>query len=724
MSARAYVFSTAAHWRQCLGQRFETRPDGTLAPIARLGARPQQESAEGPALLVAVDPYGSPYWKVVTAGRSTLWRKNDFGDVVAMGELDSVLGKSPRWIVDRLWVWGFDSDRATISRYERETLQADLTLTLDELCFTGPLAEAEHLTIVDIASDTHEGLWLLLRESDDRWWLVHFDCEGRVREVFPVPPFPMSCGTGTPFELGSVSDGETLVLLTTSGKYLFLIDVGNGAIQRTIANWDLDPCWRILRLATDARNRISLLCRNANHEERFGIFILDRQGDALDSLIGPLDTMAGRPNDVAVTRDTLWLAADSGLWRLDGSESSTARASESVLVTPVLVSPQTDTERGWLRAEFDIDLPQGVALEVDYASTNDERVANEAIRISTDRALGVAQRQQMLWEALDITRGPAVQITSPFAANEPVSVPLFATEDQWLWLRIKVVTPPGVTPPPIRRLRVSYPDSSLMRYLPSVFRGSQYDPTGAMRSLVGVLEGTTESIDDRIQSIATHLDASVATSDWLDYLARWLDLPWDDALPAAAKRRIVQNAGSLLAFRGTARGLRQLLSALIGEAASVRVTDLTVAHAPTPLGGGSCRGVRLPALLAGASPVAPVLGGKAVLGRTCLGVPCDPLACVAPTVHVELTVDRARHRVLEPLLSQILAQYVPAGITVKTSWRVQSPLLANASDDEDILDDLGPGVLGTDSEVGRTLLAGRISASLDDTGLDSGFRLQ
>jgi phage tail-like protein len=546
---------------------------------------------------------------------------------------------------------------------------------------------------------------------------LHLDCEGRSRELLPVP-----CEIRHPKKLGSVARGQRLFV--ASEKHLFVLNAVDATIVRTIAGWDADPCWRLVQLATDTRNRVALLCRHLDDKKRWAVFVLDADGDALDRIDGPQQQLQDRPNDVAISAAAVWLAADDGLWRVDASEASMARESESVIVTPVLLSPQSDAGRGWLRAELDMELPLGAALEVDFASTNVERVANEAIRIGTDRSLGAARRQALLWDALDVTRSAVFRVTAAHAAGQPISIPLFETEDRWLWLRIKVVAPPGTAAKPIKALRVVYPDATLMRYLPSVFRGSEYDPTGFLRALVGVLETTTQGIDDRIRAIGAHIDPDTAPIEWLDYLARWLDLPWDDALPSDAKRRILQQAGLIVAARGTRRGLQLLLNALIGSRASARIVDLTVDHAPLRLGGHGCTGSPLPVLLAGASPAAPILGSKAVLGRACLGVPCDPLRCVVPTVRIELTASRAVHAALAPVLEHIVAQYVPAAMKVTAAWRLTSAFLASIDRDEgDVLDGVGPGALGSDSEIGRTVLGGRGVGRLDDLGLDLGFRL-
>src|SRR5207247_6438136 len=119
----------------------------------------------------------------------------------------------------------------------------------------------------------------------------------------------------------------------------------------------------------------------------------------------------------------------------------------------------------------------------------------------------------------------------------------------------------------------------------------------------------------------SQIDPATAPVRWLDFLARWLDLPWDDGLPIESKRRLVQNAGVLLEQRGTRNGLRRLLDALIGRPGSARIVDLTVDHPPMRFGGRECRGgARLPMVLAGPAPNAPILGVRAVIGRACLGV--------------------------------------------------------------------------------------------------------
>ena len=231
-------------------------------------------------------------------------------------------------------------------------------------------------------------------------------------------------------------------------------------------------------------------------------------------------------------------------------------------------------------------------------------------------------------------------LTAPPAKGQPIAVPLFQSPDRWLWLQVRLVTPPDVVPPAIRELRVLYPDASLMQHVPAVFRGSDNDPTGFLRSLVGVLETTTQGIDARIRSIAAHIEPSTAPEDWLDYVAGWIELPWENALPVEVKRRIVAGAGPLLDERGTRRGLERLLRALAGPNARIGIADLTVDHPPTRLGGACGAGARLPMLLAGPLPSAPILGTRTVLGRACLGVSADPMRTLVPTLRIE--IDAAR----------------------------------------------------------------------------------
>jgi phage tail-like protein len=262
-----------------------------------------------------------------------------------------------------------------------------------------------------------------------------------------------------------------------------------------------------------------------------------------------------------------------------------------------------------------------------------------------------------------------------------------------------------------------------MQHVPAVFKGSDNDPTGFFRSLVGVLETTTQGIDERIRSIASQIEPRTAPAKWLDYVAGWLELPWENALSVDVKRRLMVDAGDLLNERGTRRGLERLIRALAGANARIRIADLTVDHPPMRLGGACGDGARLPMLLAGALPSAPILGTRTVLGRACLGVSADPMRTLVPTLRIEIDAARSVHRELGPLLERILSQYVPAGIKVVVAWRVMSEALAALDPaDGEVLDANGPGRIGQDSELGRVVLGGR-GGTLDGAGLDVGFPL-
>jgi hypothetical protein len=138
-------------------------------------------------------------------------------------------------------------------------------------------------------------------------------------------------------------------------------------------------------------------------------------------------------------------------------------------------------------------------------------------------------------------------------------------------------------------------------------------------------------------------------------------------------------------------------------------------------------GAALPALLPGVRVGTATLNGKAIMGRARL--PCaadiasaaDPLAVIAPFVKIEITTDRKTRAGLSSI-TNVLRQYLPAGVRYSLRWRLQS---ISASDDEAalVLDGHHAGVLGSDSLIGNTTLAGSGVARIHVDGLDMGFTL-
>jgi phage tail-like protein len=383
-----------------------------------------------------------------------------------------------------------------------------------------------------------------------------------------------------------------------------------------------------------------------------------------------------------------------------------------------------------LRAEVTADLPQGAVLEAEFASTDEKDLADRLQALAGDPSMDAAARQAAIWSLLEHPDGRRFVVAGPAAADDPVAIPLFASQDEWLWLRLRIVSPPGVPTKPLRELRVLYPDESIARHLPAAFRGEEHDPRGVLRRLVGVLETTTQRLDDRIGSIGSLMEARTAPDGWLDYMARWLDLPWDDGLARDAKRRLIQAAGELLDERGTRAGLRALLRSVLGDEANVRIVDLTVDHPPARL---ARRGMdvwgtaALPVLLAGPAPSLPVLGTRLVLGRTRLcarASDAHPLASIAPTLRIEMSADRSLRTRTQPVLARLLAQYVPAGLRVALRWLSPGGELRDEGNtDVIVLGGHGPATLGGDTEIGRAVLGGRAGGLSGDQGFGMEHRL-
>jgi phage tail-like protein len=81
-----------------------------------------------------------------------------------------------------------------------------------------------------------------------------------------------------------------------------------------------------------------------------------------------------------------------------------------------------------------------------------------------------------------------------------------------------------------------------------------------------------ESCDDLLAPIFATLDCfpaylnpAITAEDMLDWLAGWIGLTIDGHVPVARKRQLIVAGAGLLPWRGTARGVRDAVSAAFGE---------------------------------------------------------------------------------------------------------------------------------------------------------------
>ncbi|MBJ6127198.1 phage tail protein [Microvirga splendida] len=723
-SANAYRFASAAHWERCLATGFDSLGDGKLGVAARLNPQAQLV-ADGAADAVAADRLGQPFWR----GGNQLRRLDDFGQPGPSAEVDGLIAGTPRLQLARDWLWAFDA--GSVARFDRPTLQLDRCVTsaaISRWLGVGEVAVA----ILDIAADAKGGVWLLAR-TRGKALLVHMDCDACISRTIDLP-----CEFQDADQI-AVTD-SLVALLSIADQRLTLLAAADAKVVRSqwLGNWC--GCWRAERIAGDARRRLALAGAGLDPTSGSVLFRLDGLAEIVDGPLKPelaveKKTKPLRVDDLAVGANSLWLATPDGLCRLD--EGGGASEAISVIQTPLLQSPVGEQGRGWLHAEIDMDLPKSASISASFASTNDPRIAAEIRAIEGDTSLSQSDRLERVWSLLDTGQAsaraivlPGRTVPSPLSPNDPMmpplAVPLFDTSDGWLALRLKVTVPPEVQPPTLRELRVLYPERSLMAYLPAIYSDPENDPERLLRRIVGVIETTTQQIDRSIASIGSRLDARTAPTEMLDYLGSWLKLPWHSGLEEWSKRQILGSAGVLLAWRGSRRGLAQLLACLAGEGGHVELLDVMAERSAIRLGGRGQAGSPVNGLLAGLPPATASLGGKAVLGRArlaCRKARPGPTDILVPTVLIKVEASAATIARNRPYADSVLSQYLPAGVRHRIAWTATPPRTAEDTDALMILDGNGPGEVGGNARLGRMVLGGGPHSGMDD-GLEMGLRLR
>jgi phage tail-like protein len=311
--------------------------------------------------------------------------------------------------------------------------------------------------------------------------------------------------------------------------------------------------------------------------------------------------------------------------------------------------------------------------------------------------------------------------------NAVYSAKLFDVKERYLWVCVSLTAASGARLPVLSELNVFYPGRTLMEDLPSIYQREEEQLDSFLRALVGVLETTTQGLDRRIGAMGSRIDPAMATEPWLDFIARWLGVPWDDALTLKQKQAIILRAPDIAKGRGTRAGLEALFEALIpGSPPRFRVSDATADFGFAVIGGESGAGSALPAILGGNTRWQPQLNLSAVLD--CLRLPCaghieDGAARFAGRVQVEVVATAAERQAWSPWLLTLITEMVPLTARVDLRWVTAQSFRTDLLDGTITLESPPEPHLGTDAITGLALLPER-GVRLSACGAPMGTRLR
>lgn len=696
---RQYRFKNESQWKTCLF----AQADGT-ALRSDSGFRPFAPYAGTPTL------YESPgaHAPVVLRTGEVLWTdKQGKLHWSSTDDVTSVALPAPPAIAcaDRvvstaggLWVKGTQSE--SLECYDEETLTQLITVDL-------PNAH-----IVDIASGERDTL-LVLVEQNNQLLCIQLSCSG-----YTIDTVSLNDSTQARAFVFLRRSRQFVVLAGEQQPRLYWFPAAGGQALFSKPVAALQPCFKAKLLASDSLEMV-VLAGSDESGAHDAILVVDADGDRVGEV-----ALAVPATGIAATRQSLIVTAAGGLLRYATTDviPDTTAEVRCTLITPLLQSLNPEGDSPWLRVDTSTTLPEGTTLEISYAATDKSEDSNRLKVIAEDARLPPSQRIQKLlsepdlWSSKTIFHGSDRESE---VSDAPRSAPLFDVRGRYLWVCMTLTAVRGARLPAVTELTVLYSSRSLMANLPMPYRRAAAQPADFLRSLVGVLETTTQDLDTRIAALGSYIHPATAPGPWMDYIARWLSLPWDDALADDQKRAILQSAADLAKQRGTRAGLETLLECLLpGSPRRFRVTDTIVDFGYAVVGGDRCTGSALPAMLGGFTRWHTELDATTVLGYTRLPCPEDnnSVQRPAPKIRIEVAAGYKEREASEPWLLTLITEMVPLTVSVDLRWASAQSLRGDRLDDTLMLEVPPNPHLGTDAVTGLARLPEQRRTRLTGSG--------
>ncbi|UHA73460.1 phage tail protein [Paenibacillus sp. 481] len=192
-------------------------------------------------------------------------------------------------------------------------------------------------------------------------------------------------------------------------------------------------------------------------------------------------------------------------------------------------------------------------LEADIPIETEVRVSSYASDKAMTRAEWIEREQQGL-----------LTMSEPIV--NPADALLFKQTGRFLWLKIEMSGSENSTPL-LKKLRVYFPRTSLLSYLPAIYEEETGDgPFGPfLERFLAMFDTVLMEKETTIQHMARFFDADAVSGEFLRWIGTWVGISDEHHWAEEQLRSFISQSPDLYARRGTRSGMERMISIFTGE---------------------------------------------------------------------------------------------------------------------------------------------------------------
>lgn len=209
----------------------------------------------------------------------------------------------------------------------------------------------------------------------------------------------------------------------------------------------------------------------------------------------------------------------------------------------------------WHRVRVDADISQGTKLAIAVAASEESAPASQGDVTASPE-----------WQ--DFPAGAPHPLDWQEAASGCLDFLVNQPPGRYLFVRLRL-SGDGTTTPVVRRVRLDFPRSTSLEFLPPVYRENPEAEDFTERFLA-LFDASIADSDRCIERFPALLDPMGVPDEVLPWLASLLDLAFDPAWAAPRRRAILQALPSLYSRRGTVAGLVMAIKLVFDADAAIQ----------------------------------------------------------------------------------------------------------------------------------------------------------